>query len=414
MTDSSVASDLTLGAYLAALDRLIRPIPAAALPATLEPMRAVLAALGDPQMRVRIIMIAGSTGKGTTAWRLAHQLPGRVGLYLSPHLHSFRERIRIAGRPIPREDFHALADRVLAAADRLHLTLSTFEATTALAYLYFAERRVDWAVMEIGLGGRFDAVHVTAPRLALITLIELEHAAMLGGSLEAIAWHKAGIIPPGGVALTVPQDPAVQRVLIDEARSQRAHLLITNDLAAATLSALGVVPITDAVPPFPGRLERVERSVDGIAQTIWIDGGHTPGAAHYVRARTLADAHTARIIVGMLRDKDVTGVLSAFDQPGWTIETVNLPGPRGCSAVELAAAASGKAAHVQAGTTLEVALDRAREPLLLIIGSLRLAAAAREHLGLLDADLLAEARATRALFEGPSYDQRLSAGSGSR
>ncbi|MGQ9909844.1 MAG: bifunctional folylpolyglutamate synthase/dihydrofolate synthase [Candidatus Flexifilum sp.] len=414
MIQPDAVSDPALRAYLAALDRLIQPIPAAALPTDLEPLRALLAALGDPQRHVRAIAIAGSTGKGSTAWRLAHQLPGRIGLYLSPHLHSFRERIRLAGNPIPRDDFSALAERVRAAADRTGVTPSTFEATTALAYLYFAEQRVDRAVMEIGLGGRFDAVNVAAAPLALIAPIELEHAAMLGGTLEAIAWHKAGIIPPGGIALTVPQDPVVQGVLEAEARRQHAHLLITDDLAAAAHAVLGSVPIARAAPPFPGRLEPVERQRNGLQQTIVIDGGHTPGAARYVRARALADAPTGRVLIGMLRDKDAAGFLHEFDRPGWTVELVSLPGARGLDAHELAAAYAFRAARPEVGTSVEAGLDRAEEPLIVVTGSLRLAAAAREHLGLLDADLLAEARATRALFDGPSYRQRLSGGTESR
>lgn len=404
----------TLDDYLAALRAIIRPIRSTALPRTLDPMRHLLHALGDPQQHVRAIMVAGSTGKGTTAWRLAHRLPGRIGLYLSPHLHSFRERLRIDGQMIPRTDFALLASRVLAAADRAGVHPSTFEAASALAYLYFAEQQVDTAVMEIGLGGRFDAVNVTPARLAVIMPIESEHAAMLGGSIESIAWHKAGIIPPGGVVISAPQSDPVSRVLQTEAQASGATLTIAEDVPTAALAALDVRPAERPIPPFPGRLERVERVVGSFRQTLIIDGGHTPLAARFIRDQALGEAPAARIVIGMLRDKDAAGFVSAFDRPGWTLELVTIGVDRGLSASELAAVSPIQWARVIVGTTLEAALDHAREGRIVIAGSLRLAAAAREHLGLVDLDLLAEAQATRTLFDGAEYRRQLDQPPGSR
>lgn len=400
--------------YLAALRAIIHPIRSTALPRTLDPMRDLLSALDDPQQHVSVIMVAGSTGKGTTAWRLAHRLPGRIGLYLSPHLHSFRERLRSDGQMITRADFTRLVGRVLAAADRAQVRPSTFEAATALAYLYFAEQQVDTAVMEIGLGGRFDAVNVTPARLAVITPIEIEHAAMLGGSIEAIAWHKAGIIPPGGVVISAPQSDPVRRVLQTEADASGAALTVAEDVPNAALAALGVQPTERPIPPFPGRLERVERIVGDLRQTIVIDGGHTPTAARFIRDQALGDAPAARVIIGMLRDKDAAGFVSAFDRPGWAIEPVTIAVDRGLSASELAAACRLPSSRLIVGTTLEDALDRAGDALILVAGSLRLAAAAREHLGLVDPDLLPEARATRTLFEGAEYRRQLDQPPGSR
>lgn len=412
-----------LGDYLAALDTLIQPIAAAALPTGQQTMPVLLAALGNPHRRLRVVMVAGSTGKGSTAWQLAGHLAAagqRIGLYTSPHLHSFRERIRLhtapTGQPfdpalISQADFTTAAARVTGAARQIGLHPSTFEAATALAYLHFADRAVDVAVMEIGIGGRYDAVRVLPPMLALITPIETEHAAMLGGTLESIAWHKAGIIPPGGHALTVPQHPAVHAVLAAEAAQHGAMLTVTDDLAATAAHWLGVTPLALPAALPPGRLEHV--TVRGVP--VIIDGGHTPRAAAYVRQHIAGHfpGLPCRAVIGMLADKDAAGFLATFEGPGWTIQPIDTPTDRGLPASALRAAyppSSASLTDAQAGHTLEevfAGLGKPHSPeVVLITGSLRVAAAARVLAGLLPADLRAEAVATAALFDGAGYRQR--------
>jgi dihydrofolate synthase/folylpolyglutamate synthase len=423
-------------AYYAALAALIQPRTATTLPDSLEPVRALLAALGVQQPPFPAVVVAGSTGKGTNALRLAAGLASgglRVGLYTSPHLHSFRERFALlapgfqpplaahltlqAGLElalttalITPAAFTTHAQAVARAASGLGFSPSTFESATALALRWFAAQGVDVAVCEIGLGGRFDAVNAVAHRLALIGPIELEHAAMLGGTLERIAWHKAGVIPPDGAAFVLrPESELVRAVFEREAQQAGAALTFTDDPAGAGLDwfrARGVVEpgaASAAGLALPGRLERVQAG----AREVIIDGGHTPLAARRLAAALQpALAKGARVIVGMLTDKDASAYVRELDVPGVTLVLTRAPAERARAAAELAATVRAQHAQVQVEPSFDAALDtalHAPEGTLAVAGSLRMAAAAREALGLLDGAALDEARRTRALFEGPAY-----------
>lgn len=169
----------------------------------LERMRALLRQVGDPHRRYRIVHITGTKGKGSTAAMLASILQAagyRVGLFTSPHLCDVRERIVVNGQPISREELAALMADLAPAVRRLgngHTKLSEptfFEIGTALGFLHFCRRRCDLAVVEVGLGGRFDSTNVCSPVLSIITSIGYDHMAQLGSTLEAIAFQKAGII----------------------------------------------------------------------------------------------------------------------------------------------------------------------------------------------------------------------------
>ena len=427
-------------AYYAALDALIHPIAAARLPETLEPMRALLAALGHPERACPVVAVAGSTGKGTAALRLAAGLAAggmRVGLYTSPHLHSFRERFAIltpaltpdpsppALTPAPSPSgrgekgwitpsaFTAQARAVDEAARAAGLTPSTFERATALALRWFAGQRVELAVCEIGLGGRFDAVNAAPNVLALIGPIEREHAVMLGGTLERIAWHQAAIIAPGGVAVVLPPaDPQVRAVIEAEAAQQSAALVFADDVAAVGLAVLrerGIAPPGAAIPDgvaLPGRLERAE--VNG--RRVLIDGGHTPLAAQRLAEAIAPElAGEVCVVVGMLADKDAAAYLRELDAPGVRFIATTAPADRALPAAQLA----GTYALQHAPITVEPSFERAlaagmaaEAELTVVAGSLRMAAAAREAFGLLDAAALDEARRTRALFEGEGYRRR--------
>ncbi|HYO88103.1 MAG TPA: hypothetical protein VER79_05610 [Candidatus Limnocylindrales bacterium] len=435
-------------AYYAALEALIRPRAAEALPATLAPMQALLLALGHPEQGFPVVVVAGSTGKGTTALRLAAGLAGgglRVGLYTSPHLHSFRERFAVvtsppgplsvhtegetipvsgSSSPLPEGEgqgvraitslispasfvVHAHAVQRAAALDQ---PLSTFEAATALALCWFAGQAVDVAVCEIGLGGRFDAVNAADHALALIGPIELEHAAMLGGTLVRIAWHKAGVIPAGGSAIAAPPaDDRVRAVFEREAAEKGAHLTYATDLAQAGLAWLqewGLAPATAAIPTgaaLPGRLERVTVG----KRTVLIDGGHTQLAARRL-AETLAPdlPGCVRMVAGILADKDAGAYLPELDMPGLTLVLTTAPAGRAQPAAALAETFRAQHVRVEVEPSFDAALAAALiapEALIAVAGSLRTAAAAREALGLLNEEALEEARRTRALFEGPGY-----------
>ncbi len=393
-------------AYVETLRRLYRPIRAADWTMTLEPMRALLAALGDPQRAFPSVVVAGSTGKGTACAQvaaLARADGRRVGLYTSPHLHLFRERMTINGVMIAPDEVVSGMAEVLAAAGRIGHAYSTFELTTALAFGWFARQQVDWAVLEVGLGGRFDAVNTVENRLALLTPIEAEHVAILGGSLESVAWHKAGILQRGGFGVTVPQTPDVTDVLRRAAAEQDVRLVEAasywDEPAWSLLAERIGLPAERPVIPMarlPGRLERIK--VGGRA--VLIDGGHTPLSARRLRA---ALDIPARLVIGMLADKDAAGYLAAFDAPGLHVVLTRARGHRAAEPEALRAAFAPKAAEVEIIADADEALRELRaapEALAAVAGSFRLAAQARETFGLLSADEVDEARATREIFRG--------------
>ena len=185
-------------------------------------MRVLLAALEHPERRFPGVLIAGTNGKGSTAATLASILQAsglRTGLYTSPHLVRINERIRISGKEISDDDFALLHDVVDRTAERLveegelPWHPSFFEMLTAMAFEYFAQRRVDIAVLEVGMGGRLDATNVIEPRVSIITDISLDHQKFLGNTVAEIAGEKAGIIRPGGVVVTLPQQPQANDVI---------------------------------------------------------------------------------------------------------------------------------------------------------------------------------------------------------
>ncbi len=187
----------------------------------LRRMEELLEALGNPHRACRAIHIAGTKGKGSTAAMIVSALTSagyRTGLYTSPHLHSFRERIRVDGCLISEEEFAGLVEEVLPTVDSLNRRasygrLSTFELLTALAFMYFQRRRTEFEVLEVGIGGRLDATNVVQPLVAVITNISYDHMQVLGHTLEEIAREKAGIIKPRSRVVISPQVPQVEDLL---------------------------------------------------------------------------------------------------------------------------------------------------------------------------------------------------------
>ena len=181
----------------------------------LERMYALMAELGNPQNTYPLIHVAGTKGKGSVSALCASALRAagyKTGLYTSPHLQDFCERIQVDGQPISHADLAALVDEIKPVVARVP-KLTTFELTTALGFLYFARQNVSAAVIEVGLGGRLDATNIVTPRVSVITSLSYDHTAVLGDTLTLIAGEKAGIIKPGIPVVSAPQQDEALSVL---------------------------------------------------------------------------------------------------------------------------------------------------------------------------------------------------------
>jgi dihydrofolate synthase/folylpolyglutamate synthase len=205
---------------------------AAARDWNLDRMRVMLDAAGHPERGLRVIHVAGTRGKGSTAAMIASVLTAagyKTGLYTSPHLRDFRERIRINGALIPRSDVARLVAQVRPIIEAVPTDAlgepSFFEAYTLLAFIHFRHKECDVVVLEPGLGGRLDATNVIEdPLVAVITRIALDHQAILGATIPRIAAEKAGIIKPGAIVVSSPQPQSAWRVLTETCRKQKAKL----------------------------------------------------------------------------------------------------------------------------------------------------------------------------------------------
>ena len=182
----------------------------------LDRMFALMDSLGNPQTKYPIIHVAGTKGKGSVSALCAsalHAAGFKTGLYTSPHLQDYAERILVNGQPIPHEDLAALVEEIKPAVARVPY-LTTFEITTALGFLYFARQGCDAAVIEVGLGGRLDATNIVTPRVSVITSLSLDHTLVLGDTLAKIAGEKAGIIKPGLPVVSSSQKEEALEVLV--------------------------------------------------------------------------------------------------------------------------------------------------------------------------------------------------------
>ncbi|MFA4980978.1 MAG: folylpolyglutamate synthase/dihydrofolate synthase family protein [Candidatus Omnitrophota bacterium] len=196
----------------------------------LDRMRKLSSLLGDPQKGIKSIHVAGTKGKGSTCaitYSILRKSGFKVGLYTSPHLSSFCERIRINEAFIKEEDVGRLLDNVKGALSEMGAEApSFFEVYTAIAYLYFKENAVDLAVYEVGLGGRLDATNIIEPLVCAITPISYEHTDKLGHTLREIAYEKAGIIKDGLVCVTAPQEEEAMETIKDVCKRKNAKLVV--------------------------------------------------------------------------------------------------------------------------------------------------------------------------------------------
>src|SRR5215208_7187442 len=409
----------------------------------LERMRALLAALGNPHLNVPAVHIAGSKGKGSTgafiataAARAGH----RVGFYTSPHLHRFPERIAIDGQPVPEDEFAAETSAVAAAARRLETShpeigqATTFEMLTAMAFDAFARRSCQLAVIEVGLGGRYDSTNVVAPIVSVITRIDLEHTSVLGPTYGDIAWQKAGILRRGVPAVSSPQVPAAEETISRVAREVGSPLQIGGrdwtwsgtwslfeakgpwgtlsqlslgipgphqiENACTALAALHVVAAAGIHVPkadiraglgnarWLGRFERL--TVEN--RDIVFDGAHTPAAAAAVVEawRDSVGAVPATVVLGMGADKDPRTFLAVLQPLLGRLIVTRADSPRGASPDTIAQAAAALDIPHEIQPSVAAAVDVARErdnAPILITGSLFVVGEGREAFGLAEPDV---------------------------
>lgn len=422
--------------YLLSLGReLAAPTQAAAAKFDLENTTVLLERLGRPDRAYPTVHVAGTNGKGSTAAfveAILRDAGFRTGLNTSPHLERINERFRIDGEELPDEKFaetftriHAVIEELLAEGKlRAHPTY--FECVTALAFEAFARERVEFGVIEVGLGGRLDATNIITPVVSVITRVDFDHENYLGHSLAEIASEKAGILKFHVPAVSAPQLPEAREVLRARAKELNCPLVETEEAfrieeenmeggcVCATVKELSTGASFELAPTLPGRFqlqnavnamaaarllqarnfritnENIER---GIAATRWpgrleklqsqpdiyLDGAHNPGAARELALFVEENFAGRRIyfIFGAMRDKavdEVTGTLFPlaseviFTRPG---------NPRAVSAAQLANMAGHHAEHFtvisDAEAALDAALAKARpEDAIFITGSLYL------------------------------------------
>lgn len=213
-------------------------------PGRLDRMRALLRELADPQDQYPTVHVGGTSGKGSTSTMIAAMLTAaghRTGLHTKPHLRSVVERARIDGANIPEESFGDLLAEMMPAIERVaaeHTRPSYYETLLALAFLYFAQQRVDVAVIEVGIGGKLDGTNVLRPLVSVITNVGLDHTEILGETLEEIAADKAGIAKPGIPLVSSVADPGARRVIESACRQAGAPFIAVGDVTRITTQAV--------------------------------------------------------------------------------------------------------------------------------------------------------------------------------
>lgn len=399
--------------------------------------------LGNPQRCFHSVHIAGTNGKGSTAAFIASILKESgisVGLYTSPHLISFTERIRINGTAISEENVRKLTKDILRRIDGTDLKPTFFEFVTAMAFHYFRLKETEWAVVETGMGGRFDATNVLEPEISVVTDISIDHTEYLGETLAQVTAEKAGIIKPRVPVVTAATSDIVTAILSDTAdrcasemhiynRDYHGSILSMNDhqlifnyrgfrnyhgvlspligkhqmynaaMAIRTCEIVkrGGVPITDTSimqgisnMRLDGRLEKVSDRPH-----IILDSAHNPGSAMVV-AETIKKILPSRkiiLVVGIMKDKDVRGVLAPLIEISDTIiltappdERAETPGELHKHILQLHSSKDLSQISIYESGSVAEALTRAQEEwrdghVILVTGSFYTTGAAKEALG---------------------------------
>jgi dihydrofolate synthase/folylpolyglutamate synthase len=355
--------------YLSSLERL-------GMKFGLDNIRALAAGLGHPEERFRSIIVAGTNGKGSVTAMTERGLRAagyRTGRYTSPHLIRIEERFAIDGSEVTTDALRGAAATVRDVAERLReegvleSSPTFFECATAIAFVLFADARVDIAVLEVGLGGRLDATNVVTPLAAAITSIDFDHQAQLGSTISSIAREKAGVIKPGIPVVCGPLPPEAERVVREVSKAAGAtyvnamnavevdavlagarlsleggHQRANAAVAVALLQELGGAGI--AVPPealraaisdvsWPARLERFEYR----GASIWLDAAHNAAGARALRTFLTEVGWTdCALVFGAMHDKDVGAMLTELLPVAGVVICTTAPTVRAASADAIA------------------------------------------------------------------------------
>ena len=373
----------------------------------LDVITALLDQLGNPQREIKVIHVAGTNGKGSVCAMIESVLRAsgkKTGLYTSPHLIRFNERFRVSGKEISNTDLEELITDVDAADQKTGLRPATFfEMSTAIAFEHFKRSGVDYAVIETGMGGRWDATNVVQPVMSVITRIALDHADYLGSDLEKIAWEKAGIIKEGAPVICGPMPVEAEAVIYKEAAEKKVPILgseeavffqvletrRTDQLVDIEASGQGyrnvrlplggsyqlencgiAVAALEDLSDIEGLRLQMKR---GLEQVKWpgrfqmlsmkppmiLDGAHNPNAAETlsITLKEVFPKFGNGFVFGAMKDKDVTAILSALKPSIEKMFAITLPGERAMSAQEIADIGKTIEVNVEPIQSIQPALD---------------------------------------------------------
>jgi dihydrofolate synthase/folylpolyglutamate synthase len=390
------------------------PLPHALGNYDLRRVEELLARLGNPHLKGRSVHIAGTNGKGSTAAMIASVLTGSgysTGLYTSPHLITIRERFQVDGHLISQAEFARITTRLKPEVERANLKatygeLTTFELLTALAFAYFEAEEVDFQVLEVGMGGKFDATNVVKPEVCVITSISLDHTEVLGDSVAKIAAEKAGIIKPGSIVVLASQPGGVVPVIQEACRQKQAELVMVGrdvtwrslgfdgkwqllevagrrDSYRICLPLLGCYQMENTASAVAALEVLAERGftisrdsiVNSLAQVAWpgrfqvlrqhprlvVDGAHNPDAARKLRLSLSQyfDFSRSILIMGASGDKNVAGVVSELAPLFDEVIVTRSGHPRAMEVARLKAIFGGYGIEAQVTETVPEALSLA-------------------------------------------------------
>jgi dihydrofolate synthase/folylpolyglutamate synthase len=347
----------------------------------LDRMRDLMALLGNPEQKYPIIHVAGTKGKGSTSALMASALTAagyKIGLYTSPHLQDYCERIQVDGESVSHVQLVELVEQVKPAVAKIS-KLTTFEITTAIGFLYFAQQKVDAAVIEVGLGGRLDATNIVTPRVSVITSLSYDHMAVLGDTLTLIAGEKAGIIKEGVPLVSSPQKDEALAVLEKVAAERHAPLTLVGRDVTFKMGKRSLDGQSLKISDQKSVILRMDISEDaigrGFAGVQWpcrfeIIRGEPPvvlDSAHNLDSfeklvQTLEDTYPGRpaiLIFGASEDKDVTGMLATLKGRLHLVLATKAVHPRALEPEKIVEMANKLGIRAEAAAPVDAALARA-------------------------------------------------------